>query len=68
MIELVLVYCLSNSPDRCLEKREALEAPVNMISCTMRAQNSAQEYLQTHPLYKLASWRCEQDKPREEPA
>ena len=31
----------------------------------MRAQNSAQEYLQTHPLYRLAAWRCEQDKPHE---
>lgn len=68
MIELVLVYCLSDLPDRCLEKREALEAPVSMIACTMRAQNSAQEYLHTHPLYKLAAWRCEQDKPREEHA
>lgn len=68
MIELVLVYCLTDAPDRCLERREALVPPVNMMSCTMRAQNSAQEYVQAHPLYRLSAWRCEQDKPREEHA
>lgn len=68
MIELVLVYCLSNSPDRCLERREPLEAPVNMMSCTMRAQTTAQEYLESHPLYRLVRFRCEQDKPQERPA
>lgn len=68
MIELVLVYCLSASPDRCLERREALVPPVNLMSCTMSAQTTAQDYISSHPLYRLASWRCEIDKPRESPA
>ena len=68
MIELVLVYCLNASPDRCLERREALVPPANMMSCTIRAQTTAQEYLEMHPLYRLAGFRCEQDKPREIPS
>jgi len=39
-----------------------------MMSCTLRAQNSAQDYLETHPAYRLAGFRCEQDKPRELPS
>ena len=68
MIELVLVYCLSSSPDRCLERREELEAPVNLFSCSMRAQVLAQEYLEGHPAYRLLRFRCEKDHPRESPA
>lgn len=68
MIELVLVYCLNTSPDRCLERREALVEPVDMMSCTVRAQSVAQEYLVTHPLYRLSRFRCERDHPAESPA
>ncbi len=68
MIELVLIYCLNNTPDRCLERREALVEPVNMMSCTMRAQSVAQEYLEMHPTYRLSRFRCELDKPHESPA
>jgi len=68
MIDLILVYCLVASPDKCLERREVLDSVVDMTTCTMRAQTSAQDYLLTHPLYRLSRWRCEKDKPREEPA
>ncbi len=68
MIELVLVYCLSSSPDRCVERREALVPPVDMMSCTMRAQMTATDYLEAHPTYRLAGFRCEIDKPRELPS
>ena len=68
MIELVLVYCLSSAPDRCLERREPLDHVGSAIECTMRAQNVAQLYVQSHPAYQLRGWRCERDKPREMPA
>ncbi len=68
MIELILVYCLSNAPDRCLERREALDHVGSAIECTMRAQNVAQAYIQSHPAYRLKGWRCEVDTPRESPA
>src|SRR5579875_2279966 len=54
MIELVLVYCLNSSPDTCLERRQPLVPPVNMMSCQMGAQTAAQEYLEMHPRYRLA--------------
>ena len=68
MIDLVLIYCLNTAPDRCLERRQPLEAAANLIQCTLGAQTMAQDYLLTHPTYSLHSWRCEMDKPRESPA
>ncbi len=68
MIELVLVYCLSTAPDRCMERREVREQVGSPIECTMKAQTIAQEYVVEHPRYRLMGWRCEVDKPRENPA
>jgi hypothetical protein len=68
MIELVLVYCLSDVPDRCVERREALSENITPMQCTIDAQQRAQVYLASHPLYRLVRWRCEVDKPREQPA
>ncbi len=68
MIELVLVYCLATSPDRCLERREPLEPPMSLIACSLSAQTMALDYVRSHPAYRLKGWRCEIDKPRESPA
>ncbi len=68
MIELVLIYCLSSTPDRCMERREVREPVGSPIECTMKAQTIAQEYVVEHPRFRLQGWRCEVDKPRENPA
>ncbi len=68
MIELVLIYCLSDAPDRCIERREPLAGPASALECTINAQAHAQEYVVSHPKYRLARWRCEVDKPAEDPA
>ncbi len=68
MIELVLVYCLSVEPDRCMEKREIREAVGSPIECALKAQTSGQSFVVTHPRYRLSGWRCEVDRPTERPA
>ncbi len=68
MIELVLVYCLSNEPDRCMERREVREEVGSPIECALKAQTTGQYYVMTHPRYRLSGWRCEVDRPRENPA
>jgi len=68
MIELVLVYCLSVEPDRCMERREVREAVGSPIECTLKAQTVAQEWVVAHPRYRLSGWRCEVDRPAERPA
>ncbi|HEY0204160.1 MAG TPA: hypothetical protein VGC15_08430 [Acetobacteraceae bacterium] len=68
MIELVLMYCLSSDVAQCVQPREIREPMGSPIECAMRAQTLAQEFVIMHPKYRLSGWRCEVDKPREEPA
>ena len=68
MIELVVVYCLLNQPDRCVERREVMEEPSSLMACTFTAQQAAQRWIAAHPAYHVARFRCERDRPREEPA
>ena len=68
MIDLILVYCMLDTPDRCVEKRAMVDAMQSMNACMFSAQGVAQEYVRLHPGYALNGFRCEQDHPREEPA
>lgn len=68
MIELVIIYCLATDTKACVEKRVPMENFGNPAACVMGAQQRAQEYLMEHPKYKLTSWRCEVDLPKQSPA
>ncbi|MDB5396825.1 MAG: hypothetical protein JWM91_4331 [Rhodospirillales bacterium] len=67
MIELVIVYCMVGDPKQCLEQRPVFEQPLTPMSCLMGAELTAADYVKEHPTWKLASWRCEKDKPHETP-
>jgi hypothetical protein len=68
MIQLVLIYCLVANPASCVEARPAFEQPLTPMSCMMNAQMVAQQYVTTHPEWRLSSWRCEVNVPRQNPA
>lgn len=68
MIELVLVYCLANEPDRCQEKREVRQEVGSPIECMLKSQTDAEQWVEAHPRFRLRGWRCEVDHPRESPA
>ena len=51
-----------------MERREVREPVGSPIECTLKAQTIAQEYVTEHPKFRLQGWRCEVDKPRENPA
>ncbi len=51
-----------------MERREVREPVGSPIECTLKAQAIAQEYVVEHPRFRLSGWRCEVDKPRENPA
>ncbi len=38
------------------------------VECTISAQKQALMYVEAHPKYRLMSWRCEVDKPQQQPA
>jgi hypothetical protein len=68
MIELVLVYCLADMPDRCEERRQEMQESAGPLACTLDAQRIAGAYVVEHPKWRLATFRCEIGKPREFPA
>lgn len=68
VIELVIVYCLSQDANTCVEKRVPMEDFPSPAACVMGAQQRAQEYLAAHPKYAMKSWRCEVDVPHQQPA
>ncbi len=68
MIVLVIVYCLASDANRCIEKRLPMENFSTPAGCTMAGQQRAQEYLATHPEYRMKSFRCEMDVPRQQHA
>lgn len=68
MIELVLVYCLITDAHVCVEKTLPMEGFGSPVACVSDAQQKAQEFLRDHPKYKLSTWRCEVDVPKQAPA
>lgn len=68
MIQLVIVYCLVANAANCKEARPAFEQPLTPMGCMMNAQLVAQQYVTTHPEWRLASWRCELNVPARSPA
>jgi hypothetical protein len=55
-------------PSRCIEQRPVVEQVMTPMGCMMNAQHLAIEYVEGHPQWQLARWRCEKDKPRDDPA
>ena len=68
MIELVVVYCLMAEPSRCEDRRDPLTTYDSVEACLSQAEIVAGRYLAGHPKWHLARWRCEIDKPAEDPA
>jgi hypothetical protein len=58
MITLVLVVCLSTTPDSCREERPIVDVSSPM-SCMLQGQHYAIEWLEEHPKWHLSQWRCE---------
>lgn len=65
MIQLVLVFCLSAGSHACIENRPLLDNVLTPIGCMVAAQPIAADFLRSHPIYRLKSWRCEVGKPRQ---
>ncbi|SFR20239.1 hypothetical protein [Poseidonocella sedimentorum] len=57
MIELVFVACLWSTPDTC-EKRSLLYSDISPMTCLMQAQPELARWTETHPRWRVASWKC----------
>ncbi len=58
MISLILVVCLSATPDICREERPPIEIASPMV-CLIQGQQIAVQWLEEHPKWQLSGWRCQ---------
>lgn len=58
MITLVLVVCLSATPDICREETPPVDV-ASPMSCMVQGQQIAAEWLAEHPKWQLSGWKCQ---------
>ena len=68
MLELVLVYCMVGTPDRCVERREPLTEIDDGAQCMLHGEIEATRFVAAHPQWRLFSWRCAPDSTLADPA
>ncbi len=59
MVTLVLVFCLGSGQAQCVERQPVYEEPLGLMACMVGGQRAGSEFLESHPGWRLASWRCE---------
>lgn len=59
-MELILSICLIASPGTCREEPVSvgIELPPAPTQCMMGALPAIAEWSETHPKWKVTSWRC----------
>ncbi len=57
MITLILVVCLTATPDVCREEQPPVEV-ASGTSCMIQGQQLATPWLDEHPKWALKGWRC----------
>jgi hypothetical protein len=62
MVYLILLVCLSTSPEACREERPPVEV-ASSLSCMMQGQLIAAEWLEQHPKWILRGWQCRSGAP-----
>ncbi len=58
MVHMILVFCLSQSPNLCIRQRPFFARPLGMMGCMVEAQRTASSFLRDHPGYRLSRFRC----------
>jgi len=58
MMTLILVVCLSATPNVCKEERPIIEA-MSPMGCMVQGQQIAAEWVEEHPKWQLSEFRCQ---------
>ena len=58
MVELVLIVCLSATPDRCETLYLGRESPVGMMQCLFGGAKQAAQWAEAHPGWVVKRWNC----------
>lgn len=58
MMTLILVVCLSATPNVCKEERPIVEA-MSPMGCMVQGQQIVAEWVEEHPKWRLSEFRCQ---------
>jgi len=67
MVHLALTDCMMAWQSHCSEERPVIE-DMSPMACMVEGQQVAAEWVEEHPKWMLARWRCEQGPPRDIPS
>ena len=57
MIELAFIACLATAPQDC-ESHSLLFTEITPMACMMGAQPELAKWAETHPNFRVQSWKC----------
>ena len=57
MIELLFVVCMSAAPENC-EQRSMVYNGMSPMTCLRAAQPELATWVDTHPKWRIVSWKC----------
>jgi len=66
MIELVLTVCLLSAPTACRDEWPEF-AGESLTACMTQGQFRAARWVEQHPAYRIAKWRCQPAQARQTP-
>lgn len=62
MLRLVFTVCMIDAPDTCEQREMLVYEPMPVMACVMGAMPELATWRQTHPNWRIARWRCEDDR------
>jgi hypothetical protein len=62
MLRLVFMVCLIDAPEICEQREMLVHEEMPVIACVMGAMPELATWRQTHPNWRIARWRCEDDR------
>jgi hypothetical protein len=65
MVQLVLIYCMIANSAVCKEARPMMDGSLSLMGCMTAAQQTAATWVDEHPQWRLASWKCQVGVPEE---
>jgi hypothetical protein len=67
MIALLITFCLSATPDRCVERAD-FDTMGSVMECMLAGQQAGAEWVKDHPQWVMRGFRCRMGGAREREA
>ena len=59
LVDLIIVVCALAAPEQCQEHHILVESHGSLASCMWEAQPFLAQWIGEHPVYRIASFRCD---------